>query len=60
MHGGHTTATLTHACSGYNSLCISVNNTVALCDDRNANFVIFNKNGPPVVEGNGRQIDFPI
>ena len=63
--GGTTMSTLNDAYDGYNTLCLSLNNTVATCETGNANFVIYNKNGPATTECPGpvshvnRQIDFP-
>ncbi len=64
--GGTTASTLNDAFDGYNTLCLSLNNTVATCETGNANFVIYNKNGPATTECPGpvshvnRQVDFPI
>src|SRR6202049_3579760 len=63
--GGTTSSTLNDAFDGYNTLCLSLNNTVATCETGNANFVIYNKNGPATTECSGpvshvnRQVDFP-
>jgi hypothetical protein len=64
--GGTTSSTLNDAYDGYNTLCLSLNNTVATCETGNANFVIYNQNGPATTEclgatsGVNRQVVFPI
>jgi hypothetical protein len=66
LNGGTTMSTLNDAFDGYNTLCLSLNNTVATCETGNANFVIYNKNGPATTECSGpvshvnRQVDFPV
>ncbi|HEX3526419.1 MAG TPA: hypothetical protein VH988_05070 [Thermoanaerobaculia bacterium] len=66
LNGGTTSSTLNDAYDGYNTLCLSLNNTVATCETGNANFVIYNKNGPPTTECTGatsgvnRQVVFPV
>ena len=63
--GGTTMSTPNDAYDGYNTLCLSLNNTVATCETGNANFVIYDKNGPATTECPGpishvnRQVDFP-
>jgi hypothetical protein len=63
--GGTTMSTPDDAYDGYNSLCLSLNNTVANCETGNANFVIYNQLGPPTTECPGpvsqvnRQVVFP-
>jgi hypothetical protein len=63
--GGTTMSTLNDAYDGYNAMCLSLNNTVATCMTDNANFVIYNQNGPPTTECPGpvshvnRQVVFP-
>jgi hypothetical protein len=63
--GGTNMSTLNDAYDGYNAMCLSLNNTVATCETGNANFVIYNKNGPATTECPGpvshvnRQIVFP-
>jgi hypothetical protein len=65
LNGGTVASTLNDAFDGYNTLCISVNGTVATCETGNPNFEIYNKNGPATTEGLGaisgvnRQIVFP-
>jgi hypothetical protein len=64
--GGTTSSTLNDAFDGYNTLCLSLNNTVANCETGNANFVIYNQNGPATTECQGaasgvnRQVVFPV
>jgi hypothetical protein len=48
--GGTTSSTLTGAFTGYNGMCLSLNNTVATCETGNANFVIYNQDGPATTE----------
>ncbi|HZF11869.1 MAG TPA: hypothetical protein VFE33_24045 [Thermoanaerobaculia bacterium] len=63
--GGTTSSTLSDAFDGYNSICLSLNNTVANCATGNANFVIYNNNGAAITECRGaasgvdRQVVFP-
>ncbi|HXY42020.1 MAG TPA: hypothetical protein VEQ10_20255 [Vicinamibacteria bacterium] len=63
--GGTTSSTLNDAFDGYNTLCLSLNNTVATCQTGNANFVIYDKLGAAASEcmgaasGVNRQIVFP-
>lgn len=65
LNGGTTSSTLNDAYDGYNTMCLSLNNTVATCETGNANFVIYNKNGPATTECLGavsqvnRQVVFP-
>ncbi len=59
LHGGEVQSQLNGAYNGYNALCISTNNTTGTCETGNANWSIYNKNGPSTLESNGRQIDFP-
>jgi hypothetical protein len=56
--GGTVSSTLNDAFDGYNTICLSLNNTVATCQTGNANFVIYNDNGPATTECNSRQIVF--
>ena len=60
MNGGTVMSTLNDAYDGYNTLCLSLNNTVATCQTGNANFVIYNKNGPATKSCSGREVDFPV
>jgi hypothetical protein len=64
--GGTTMSTLNDAFDGYNSMCLSLNHSVATaCQTDNANFVIYNQNGPVTTECPGpvshvnRQVVFP-
>ena len=65
LNGGTTSSTLNDAYDGYNTMCLSLNNTVATCQTGNANFVIYNKRGPATTEclgtvsGVNRQVVFP-
>jgi hypothetical protein len=61
LNGGTTASTLNDAFDGYNTACLSLNNTVATCETGNANFDIYNKNGAPTLDGtcNNRQVIFP-
>lgn len=56
--GGTTNSTLVDAFDGYNSLCVSLDGTMARCTTGNANFVIYNRNGGVTTECNGRQVVF--
>jgi hypothetical protein len=65
--GGTTASTLNDSFDGYEAMCLSLNNLVnAPCETGNANFVIYNKNGPPTTECVGpvshvnRQVVFPV
>src|SRR5262245_35235810 len=49
-NGGVVMSTLNDAYDGYNTVCISHNNTVATCETGNANFSIYNKNGVATTE----------
>jgi hypothetical protein len=60
LNGGTTSSTLNDAFDGYNTLCVGLNNAMTTCETGNANFVIYNKNGPATTECGGRQVDFPI
>lgn len=66
LNGGTVSSTLNDAYDGYNTLCLSLNNTVATCETGNANFVIYNKNGPATTECTGaasgvnRQVVLPV
>ena len=65
LNGGTVASTLNDTFDGYNTICLSLNNTVATCETGNANFVIYNKNGPATTECTGttsgvnRQVVFP-
>ncbi|HEY2739195.1 MAG TPA: hypothetical protein VGK45_12385 [Thermoanaerobaculia bacterium] len=66
LNGGTTSSTLNDAFDGYNTLCISLNNTVANCETGNKNFLIYNQLGPATTEclgatsGVNRQVVFPV
>jgi hypothetical protein len=66
LNGGTTSSTLNDAFDGYNTLCLSFDNTVATCETDNANFGIYNQNGPATTECKGgisgvdRQVVFPV
>lgn len=66
LNGGTTSSTLNDAFDGYNTLCLSLNNMVANCETGNANFVIYNRNGPATTEcpgavsGVNRQVVLPV
>ncbi len=66
LNGGTTSSTLNDAFDGYNTLCLSLNNTVANCATGNPNFEIYNKEGPATTEclgatsGVNRQVVFPV
>jgi hypothetical protein len=61
--GDPTSSTLNDAFDGYNSVCLSLDNTVAQCATGNANFVFYNQLGPATTECMGtadnRQVVFP-
>ncbi|HTQ78744.1 MAG TPA: hypothetical protein VMM92_02025, partial [Thermoanaerobaculia bacterium] len=63
--GGTVSSTLNDAFDGYNTLCLSLDNSIASCETGNANFVIYNKLGPATTECQGttsgvnRQVVFP-
>lgn len=65
LNGGTVASTLNDAFDGYNTLCLSLDNSVATCETGNANFAIYNKNGPATTECTGtasgvnRQVVFP-
>jgi hypothetical protein len=67
LNGGTVASTLNDAFDGYNTLCLSLNNTVANCATGNANFVIYNKllatattECLGAVSGVNRQVVLPI
>jgi hypothetical protein len=66
LNGGTTSSTLNDAYDGYNTLCLSLDNTVATCETDNSNFVIYNMNGPATTECTGatsgvnRQVVFQV
>ncbi len=66
LNGGTTSSTLNDAYDGYNTLCLSFDNTVASCTTGSGNFGIYNQNGPATTECKGavsgvnRQVVFPV
>lgn len=56
--GGTVASTLNDAFDGYNELCVSFTNAMGPCETGNANYVIYNKNGPAATEFGGRQVVF--
>ncbi|HXD82867.1 MAG TPA: hypothetical protein VN599_00385, partial [Rudaea sp.] len=65
LNGGTTASTLNDSFDGYNTMCLSLDNSVTTCETGNANFAIYNKNGPATTECTGatsgvnRQVVFP-
>ncbi len=59
LNGGTTSSTLNDAFDGYNTACISLDGSIANCETGNANFVIYNNNGPATTECGGRQVVLP-
>jgi hypothetical protein len=66
LNGGTTSSTLNDAYDGYNTLCLSLDNSIAFCEADNENFVIYYNNGPATTEcpgsvsGTNRQVVFPV
>lgn len=66
LNGGTVSSTLNDSYDGYNTLCLVLDNTVSTCETGNANFVIYNDNGPATTEclgstsGVDRQVVFPV
>jgi hypothetical protein len=66
LSGGTVSTTLNDAYDGYNTLCLSLDNTVSPCETGNKNFVIYNQNGPATTECTGgvsgvnRQVVLPV
>lgn len=58
LNGGTTQSTLNDSFDGYNTICVSLNNTAGNCATGNANFVIYNKNGPATTISGGREVQF--
>jgi hypothetical protein len=59
--GGTVLDQLNDAFDGYQSICLSLNNSVSgRCESGNANYVIYNKDGAPTLDGtcNNRQVIF--
>ncbi|HXH38087.1 MAG TPA: DUF11 domain-containing protein [Thermoanaerobaculia bacterium] len=48
--GGTVMSTLNDMFDGYNALCVSLTNSTGQCRTGDANFVIYNKNGPATVD----------
>jgi hypothetical protein len=59
-NGGETQSRLNDAYDGYETLCISTDNTTGFCHTGSADWNIYNDNGPASVESNGQQVDFPV
>jgi hypothetical protein len=66
LNGGTTSSLLDDAYDGYNSLCISLNNTVVNCATGDKNIVLYDVLGPATTECLGatsrvnRQVVFPV
>jgi hypothetical protein len=67
LNGGTTQSRLNDSYDGYQSLCVSTDNTVGNCRTNNANFTEYNKNGVPpeasctgTVSGVPREYTFPV
>lgn len=48
--GGTTTSTLNDSYDGYQTICVSLTNATGPCQTGNANYSIYNNNGPAVVD----------
>jgi hypothetical protein len=63
LNGGTTSSTLFDSYDGYNTLCISLNNSIVNCSTDDPNIVIYNQLGPATTECPGakvnRQVVFP-
>jgi hypothetical protein len=58
---GTTLTQLTDAFDGYGALCVSLTGATGPCSTGDpTNYTMYNMNGSPTVEGNGRQVDFPV
>lgn len=58
--GGVTSSTLNDAFDGYNTLCVSLTNTLSQCATGDPNFTIYNQTGAaPTPDCSGRQYAFP-
>ncbi len=55
VNGGETQSTLNDAYDGYETLCISTDNSTGICQTQNPNWTIYNNNGPASLEPNGEQ-----
>lgn len=67
LNNGTVSSTLNDAYDGYNTMCLSLNNTVATCETGNANFVIYNRllaaattECLGAASGVNRQVVFPV
>jgi hypothetical protein len=61
LNGGTIQSTLNDAYDGYQAMCISTTGASGTCETGNANWNIYNKNGPATTEcpnGVDRQVDF--
>src|SRR5262249_54206241 len=58
--GSFVATTLANAFTGYNGLCLSLDNSVSFCTLDSPNFIIYNENGPATTECNGRQVVLPV
>lgn len=68
LNGGTTMSTLNDEFDGYQTICVSLTNATTQCQTGNANFTIYNKNGPPAFDATvpaiptctNRQVAFPV
>ena len=51
LNGGTTMSTLNDAFDGYQTMCVSLTGATTNCATGNANFTIYNKNGPATADG---------
>ena len=60
--GGTVSTTLTDAFDGYNSICISTTGGTGPCVTGDANYTIYNQNGPATLDATcgNRQVIFPV
>jgi len=66
--GGVTNSTLNDEFDGYGAICVSLTNATGPCQTGNANFTMFNKNGPAVFDATvppgptctNRQVAYPV
>ena len=54
--GGTTSSTLNDAFDGYNTLCVSLTGATGPCATGDADYVIYNNNGPATLETGNRQV----
>lgn len=59
LNGGTTSSTLEDAFDGYNTLCVDVNESGGSCETGNADFEIYNDNGPAALACSNRAVVFP-